>query len=206
MMTRRLWNRIVLSAIAFLLTLGTSLSQPVADKPKLRVGDYWRYSRKNIDGNSGYSTREISEILPDGQVRIRFGNGDVRLLDEALNFVPKVLSDPTSVLVKYPIRVGDEWNIDRDYGNPNEIETGRGKVVSYEKITVPAGTFECYVVFVEILYRQKLYSSRRTWKRWYCPDVKWYAKEVWETMVNNPYGPSSVMGATLELLEYRSGP
>ena len=43
----------------------------------------------------------------------------------------------------------------------------------------------------------------RVWKRWYCPDVKWIAKEVLETMTGGTTGRfGGAISQTSELVNF----
>jgi hypothetical protein len=81
-------------------------------------------------------------------------------------------------------------------------------VRGYETITVPAGTFSCYRVEASRTYVNRTYTSnmhRST--RWYCPEVKWIAKEIVETTTRSTSNPAS-NGTTTdasELVRFTAG-
>jgi hypothetical protein len=89
------------------------------------------------------------------------------------------------------MRVGDEWTFSIRFDNPNFEELGRAKVAAYESLSVPAGTFQCYRVEAESTYGSKYYSEYRVWSRWYCPEIKWLAKEVIMTRTRSVANPAS---------------
>jgi ribosomal protein S28E/S33 len=65
------------------------------------------------------------------------------------------------------------------------------KVVAIESITVPAGTFQCYRIEANSSQGGRQDSTQRSWVRWYCPEVKWMAKEIVETIVFSRSNPSA---------------
>jgi hypothetical protein len=84
-----------------------------------------------------------------------------------------------------PLRVGAEWS----FSSPPwpYWQHGRHKVVAYESITVPAGTFDCFRIEgvsswnsgteTGGVYRPE-FKYNESWEmtRWYCPGVKFLAK------------------------------
>jgi hypothetical protein len=192
------------------LAAGLSLAvqaQPAADKPTLNVGDKWVFSQVAADGKTTSWSREIVE-LPSGEpVRVRWGNGTLAEYDDAMNFVPEGKPEFMRALVKYPLKVGNEWSLSRNFANPGTGETGKAKVAAYEAVTVPAGTFQCYRVEAEATLTNKTYYETRRWVRWYCPEVKWIAKETVETKTYNPYNPAATgtVQTSSELVKFTPG-
>jgi hypothetical protein len=190
-------------ALLFALAFG-GMAQPVADKPSYMPGDAWLFQQTSTpaDANTKWS-RTIVEIASGDQIRVRNGNGTVETYDAAMNFMPQGLTDYTRILARYPMKVGDEWPVTRKFENPSTAETGTAKVAAFEEITVPAGTYKCYRVDVDASLTNRTYKEQRLWKRWYCPDVKWIAKEILETRTFNRDGPGSgTTIATSELVKY----
>jgi len=188
---------------------GLALAQPVMEKPTYAVGDSWEFKQTTSPGDKVETlSRAIVEVLPDGRFRVRFQNNTINEFDAAMNFMFEGNPDYTRVLVKYPLKVGNEWSPARKFQNPGTGESGEAKVVAYESITVPAGTFECYRVEAKATLNNKAnYYEARTWKRWYCPDVKWIAKDILETQHserNNPAANGTTV-QTLELVKFTPG-
>lgn len=156
--------------------------QPVTQKPTIKVGDAWEFSAvSEPEGKRSSWTRTILEVASADSLKVRVEDDKVFDYDSALNFMPEGRADYARVLVKYPLKVGDEWEMSRKFPNPNTVELGKAKVVAFETITVPAGSFQCYRVEAEAALVSRGTKEDRLWKRWYCPDVKWIAKEVLET-------------------------
>jgi hypothetical protein len=179
------------------------VGQPVADAPKIVVGDRWEFKSNTAPGDkTGKWSREVVEVAPDGALRVRVGKGRIDDYDAAMNDLEGGKSGRARILVQYPIKVGDEWKlwqIDRKFENPNLGESGTVAVVAVETIAVPAGTFQCFRIEAKSVYMNRHnYTRTRHWKRWYCPDVKWIAKEWLETTVRSTTNPASSGTTTVE--------
>jgi hypothetical protein len=192
-MTMFEWNlrRIVMPAIALCVAVAAH-AQPVADKPKYAVGDRWEYKGRMMpDDTPNDATRTVVEIARSDLLKIRQETGKVVEYDGAMNFMPGGEKDYARVLVRYPLKVGDEWQMTRKFPNPGTVETVKGKVVAYEPVTVPAGTFQCYRIEATTALTNGDYKENRGWTRWYCPEIKWYAKERIDTTIVSPGKPQS---------------
>jgi len=107
--------------------------------------------------------------------------------DAAMNLISS--DGKTRVLVQYPLEVGKQWRMSgpsHAIVNWNSDEEVIGRVLAAETIRVPAGTFECMRVETEVNLGVKSYSQQRIHTRWYCPQIKWIAKEKIETRVYDP--------------------
>lgn len=177
----------ILPAAGFLGTT-TAGGQPVAEKPDLKVGDQWVFNASGTAwGASGERrwSRRIAEMLPDGLMRVepRYENFEIHDLSWNPRFPDRPESRPLDF--QFPLRVGAEWS----YSSPpgRYWEHGHYKVVAYESVTVPAGTFDCFRIEGAAnwnsgtdmggVYRQE-FKFNESWEstRWYCPAVKYVAK------------------------------
>ena len=182
-----------------------ALAQPAVEKPKLSVGDKWVFNQSTADGKTTTWSREVVEIPSGEHVRVRLGNGNVADYDGVMNFMPEGKAEYARLLAKYPLKVGDTWSFSRKFANPAIAEEGKAKVVALESLTVPAGTFQCYRVEAETSLTNKAYKENRAWVRWYCPDVKWIAKEVVDTKTTSRDSGSSAVLETSELVKFTAG-
>ncbi len=177
-------------AVACLLVVGMAQAQPVAEKPKFALGDRWEFKgRIEPDGKPNDAVRTIVEFAASNLLKVRQQDGRVTEYDAAMNFMPGG-SNPR-LLVRYPLKVGDEWELNRQIDARGTVETGKAKVVAYESIRVPAGTFQCYRVEAVTNLSNGPYREDRIWKRWYCPDVKFIARESIDTTIVNPSNPAA---------------
>jgi hypothetical protein len=198
----------LLAAMACVTCSAAALSQPTADKPKIVVGDQWEFaSTTTPPGKDDTWSRTVVEVPADDRLRVKFGVGTLADYDGNMDWMPDGNPDFRRQLVAYPLAVGKEWSVSRRFPNPSTSETGKARVAAQEQVTVPAGTFQCWRVEAEASLVNKNYSERRLWKRWYCPEVKWIAKEVVETTIFNPGNPAS-NGRTVqtsELVRFTAG-
>src|SRR4030042_7137055 len=96
-------------------------------------------------------------------------------------------AEPCIRVFKWPLRIGEKWSSEytlRDYSrgvhlHPSKIEVN---VLTYEKVTVPAGTFNAL----------RIQAGEET--VWYAPSIGWVVKEQ-----IGSYGKD---GWLLELVEY----
>ena len=184
------------SAVSILLMLGLLFAEalaqsPTADRPDYKVDDKWTYTKKIADKTIEWS-REIAEVGPGNRLLVRAEDGKTSEYDGAMNWAPTG-SDNARILVKYPLKVGDSWTYTHKPNTTGNVrENGEAKVVAHESITVPAGTFDCYRVDAQSTAAVRAYNAHRKWSRWYCPEIKWIAKEQLETNINNPsQGPAT---------------
>ena len=78
-----------------------------------------------------------------------------------------------------------------------------GKVVAYEKVTVPAGTFDCFRVEATMTHADGFESIAGRNTRGYCPAIKWFAKEHFEDVTTRKYMLGSRVSQTSELIRFR---
>lgn len=202
MMQLTKFGAIVLAAAGL---CASAFAQPAGERPKFNVGDKWVFNQSTGDGKTTTWSREIVELPSAEQLRVRMGSGKVEDYDGAMNFMPEGNAERVRVLAKYPLKVGDAWSFSRKFANPQIAEEGKAKVVAFESLTVPAGTFQCYRVEAEASLTNKSYKENRTWVRWYCPDVKWIAKETLDTKTTSRESGSSATAETSELVKFTPG-
>jgi len=180
-------------------------AQPAAERPKFNVGDKWEFKQSTPDGKTTTWSREIVEIPSGEQLRVRMGNGNMTDFDGAMNFMPEGKPEYARMLAKYPLKVGDAWTFSRKFANPGTSEEGKAKVVALESLAVPAGNFQCYRVEAEATLTNKAYRENRVWVQWYCPDVKWIAKQTLETRTTTRDSGSNATSETSELVKFTPG-
>jgi len=183
------------------------VAQPAADKPKIVVGDKWQFVSTTEPGKADTWSRTVLEVQGDDRLRVQLGAGTIADYDGGMDWMPDGNPDYRRQLVAYPLAIGKEWSVARRFPNPNTSETGKAKVVAQEQITVPAGTFQCWRIEADASLVNRTNSERRVWTRWYCPEVKWIAKEILDTTIfnrNNPSGNGRTL-MTSELAHFTPG-
>lgn len=194
----------------FAATLGLAFAaahaQPVFERPTYSPGDRWvfQYQRES-DGTSGTWSRRIERPLPNDRLEVKHADGSLNYYDGAMNFVGRKPGGDPRELARFPMRVGDSWSFVRRFDNPNIEDQGWVHVVAYESITVPAGTFDCFRVEARLSSVNENARTASTSVRWYCPAIKWIAKEHFEDTVTAKYTLGSRLSQTSVLLRYRSG-
>jgi hypothetical protein len=165
-----------------------------AAQPKWSSGDKWTYLMKSEPAKteSTWSRRVISATASGGY-DVETKSGDHLVFDADTNFLDSRGAEFTWRRFSFPLTVGKHWTHERKIENKSELltgnETSTWDVKAYERITVPAGSYDCYRVigtaFRSLRSERSLGFSRYTTKivttYWYCPDVKWVAKWRVET-------------------------
>jgi hypothetical protein len=132
----------------FLVLSGAVQSEPLF---YFHVGSSWTYQVEG--GSKGIVTNRVSEmrvvrgknwykLIEYGEI-FWVGNSELGQV-EAVNFFEKTPGQndkPEEILIfKYPAEVGETW------GNVGSPTTYKG----IETITVPAGTFDCYLYYIDM--------------------------------------------------------
>jgi hypothetical protein len=160
-------------------------AQPTADKPDLKVGDKWVFNQtvKVVPGEEKSDTwsRRVAEIQPDGRIQLATGKDEMLAFDAMLNRIDQRGPEYSFPTYKFPMKIGSEWSYSARTGEGGMLERrGSYKVVAYEPVTVPAGTFDCFHVEGQWDNSTKSYSGRAREQYWYCPAIKFIAKSSFQ--------------------------
>lgn len=197
-----------------------SVAQDVASKPELRVGDTWMFHTTGTNDGKAVDygwRRRIDEISPDGKIHVT-RRYNVDLFDSSWNPIYAERPDFWPVDFQFPLRVGAAWS----YASPTGASTvdGRGyenngymKVIAYESITVPAGTFKCFRIEGEsnwnaaITARDADLRFIEKWRitNWYCPDVRYLGKSRTERYIGGSFRKGTYHTLDHELVSHRRG-
>ena len=156
----------------------SSLGQNFAPRPDLRVGDRWEFHQTGTDEGKLVDrrwSREIVAITPDGTMRVKGAKGNLLIFDLSWNRRPPTHPDIGPHDFEFPLKVGATWAYSSPLGESFWLQS-RHEVVALEKITVPAGTFECFRLEGESRYDEKYYGETWHMIRWYCPAIRYMAK------------------------------
>jgi maltoporin len=186
------------------LAVGTVGAQ-TAEKPAYKVGDKWVFQQTEADGKTTTWSREIVEVGAGG-LKVRMGSGAMGDYDDAMNFGDSG-GQNVRVLARYPMKVGDSWSFSRRVGASGQSEErGEAKVTAQESITVRAGQYDCFKVEARSTTATRGVNDQREWVRWYCPAVKWIAREETKTLASR-YGQGTSHSETKsELVSFTPGP
>jgi hypothetical protein len=160
----------------------------VAERPDWKVGDRWVFHAKSEPPPSESDwSREVKEALADGMFRVATETGRMLTFDEEGNSLDRRGSDYSWRRFNFPLTVGKRWDhkykIERQ--NAQGSATSSWEVKAFERISVPAGTFDCYKVEGrEYQNWTPLNMPGGAWigqgftltEYWYCPAIRWVAK------------------------------
>jgi hypothetical protein len=201
-----------LPAMLFCATTG-AMAQ-TAEAPEWRVGDKWTFHEKSRPpAQESDWSREVLEVMPDGRLSVAMETGRKLVFDTSGNSQDKRGPEYTWQRFRFPMKVGMKWNHERKIAGEtwHGQEQSSWEVKAYEKITVPAGTFDCFKVSGETFSNwdsatsvAKGYNrSYGTMTYWYCPAIKWAAR--WESS-SNAYVSAPMTYSTSELVSFSGKP
>jgi len=161
---------IILLFIALSSVFGYA-SDVVVERPIYSSGDQWTFI-----GEKGTIIR-LAFLREEKDKYIFSSNGTEVVKDFSLRDVTQTRGFPGPI-IKFPLKVGDWWN----YEYTEELATASGsgqRIVRYnaadfEKITVPAGTFNAFKITatIDAALGKKGYKKIGSATYWYAPDVK----------------------------------
>lgn len=171
----------------------------VAERPKLVKGDSWEYKQK------GGHTVTHTFIKEEGGQLFFEENEDGSILIEArtpdLNIVKRTTRDgfveeevtPSRGSMSFPLWAGKKWTYTytttrrEQKGSPGELAEfdANVRVVGYEQVTVPAGTFGAFKIEETRYKRGKKRGLGKDRTVWYCPEIKRVVKTEEENDLKN---------------------
>jgi TolB-like protein len=183
----------IFSLIVFFMLLGGCAStpvkefplpgEPVADFPKMQIGDSW-----SVEGYSRYVDkdtyhRKIIEVSTDGSFvqevnEEKRGNKYYQRFDNNYN---RVGGEEGSLYLNFPLFVGKQWkdryrgrSIDGSYYNYRNTYN----VVAFEKVSTRAGIFDAFKIKRYHYNISTNQSVPDTENYWYAPDIKIVVKSI----------------------------
>lgn len=156
----------------------------IAERPVWKAGFKWTFHQvAGIPAVESDFSREVTKSLPDGQFSVLTDAGKELVFDGETNSLDSRGPDYSWKRFTFPLFVGKQWSYKRRIGNEvhDGYETTSWEVKRYEKITVPAGTFDCFRV-EGVAWRTEtdgVYAptqAHQDWTYWYCPTVNWFAR------------------------------
>ncbi len=163
------------------------------DNPDVHVGDRWLWQHTNGLSNEKDFTQiedvvgvSDSEIRTRNRIKGKPGSG-IAAYTREWNPVDVISAkyEPYLKDFSFPLQVGKKWDADADKMLFSNGKHGKfflkGKVVSLEKITVPAGTFDAYKINVILDASgtdEDANIGHTIETYWYAPSVKRYVKLI----------------------------
>ena len=174
-------SKIILFVTIFLLISCGQHRVEQVNKPTMAeysVGEKWtwKYKGQSSEGEVRSNGIDIKEIVDfNGGLGMTIGNDTLYLAD--------VLKPTTSKTPRYkwPLKVGKKWTYKTEFTSADGSNTGTfmqdAEVVSYQKVTVEAGTFMAYTIEYKGEIKNSRGQSTKTDDVWvYAPEVKNFIK------------------------------
>jgi len=154
---------------------------PQALQPTLEHGTSLRYRVSNQPKDLTYTLDRITECGSTSCLTFRVDNGSTFVMTRELGIVEIRGADgswrkfsPPLRPVRWPLRVGDSWtdsvSITSSTGNPVPAQA-KTDVVSYEAVTVPAGSFMATKTVTSL-------NGVRYQERWYAPEARMFVRTI----------------------------
>ncbi|MFO1282425.1 MAG: hypothetical protein U1F51_08135 [Burkholderiales bacterium] len=175
-----LWLPLALAAAG----AATSSPAQTADKPRIAVGDQWTYRQVDKDGKEVTWGRKVLSIDGDGGFTVATAPDKTMRFDASWNFIDPRGGEFSRPAYRFPMQVGAEWSfVAKQMLQTNLVDQrNQYRIVGYEPLTVPAGTFDCFKAegTADTTYKNS-YNRRMKEAWWYCPRVNAIAKFVRDT-------------------------
>ena len=181
----------LLAALLFYLP-ASSPALDRAERPEIEKGDAWTYEHtvfpSETKRNYTIRVRDVKEdaILTGGPNAGSTFSRDWALRESKRGEQVTYRAEPGRPLLQFPLEVGKRWN-----GNLNATQEdgqvrrwlAQGWVEKTEQVTVPAGTFQTYLIRFEGYYNWNTTASagvvRWVESIWYAPEARRWVKRDW---------------------------
>jgi hypothetical protein len=195
-----------LAILAFAALASPGIAQK-ADRPLVRTGDRWQfveyYGIASTEPNRAWVVTSVTPSRIEGTE-----NGEPLLLTSELN----VLDSPRNKnsnpkALSFPLEVGKQWRFASEWEFKVTGSKGSSiadvEVVSYEKVSVPAGDFEAFKLMLKgnirgISAKNSVIEAEVTATYWYAPA----ARAIVKSISRNPY----IGVTTVELVKFHPQP
>jgi hypothetical protein len=197
-----------LAQVQQVTAMATPAAAQVADRPQISVGESWDYSFRDTRNSRTGCTYSLTVTgVTNDTITVDMQNpqhcnigalAESTVYDKDFNLMYAGLTPYRTNA--FPLAVGKQWNQKFAYNTEANTPVHNdvtAKIVTFEKVTVPAGTFDAYKVVVERKYQSQYVSGTITETRWYAPQAKNYVRR---TSVDSASASNSLVS---ELLTYR---
>jgi hypothetical protein len=184
-------NKLGCFAATIFILLATYAFAQNPDKPDIHVGDRWSWQHTNGLADEKDFTRiedivEVSANEISTRVRVKGKPGSaIATYTREWNPIDVVSAQYAPYLkdFAFPLETGKKWVGEADKTLFSNGKHGKfslkGEVVAFEKITVPAGTFDAYKISVLLDASgtdEDVNIGNTVETYWYAPSVKRYVK------------------------------
>ncbi len=170
---RTAYRKIICSTLFFVLIIFTIsyAENSIVERPTYTTGDFWIFT--TADGED-----VKIEFLKEVKDRYYFSKNGVQVIKD-FNLTPKQSKKQgyPGPVIKFPLKVGKSWTYNyrtKERSEGSKFRIARHRVIAYEQITVPAGTFWTFKVEVKKENDKRNVKGSVTY--WYAPDVKYIIK------------------------------
>ena len=177
----------IIALLIFSLFAGLAVAAEEIPAPRLKVGDACTYEirdllkpEKKIGGRR--VLKKIVEIQGDTIVVSRGNREGAQMGLEKITGMLNVVEDASGVFSPYfpsfdfPIWVGKTWQAKSEHVSSSGVKTRyetTGKVVSLEKVEVPAGVFQAFRILLDTDYAAQAPDGRTGQGK--LKEIRWYS-------------------------------
>jgi hypothetical protein len=183
-----LWTRQYGLLLLATLLVGATEAQ-TQQRPQWTVGDTWVFhSTEGLPAKESEWSRKVVEALPGERYKVVTESNRNLTFDNEGNSIDDRGPDFSWRRFNLPLEVGKRWKHQRKIAGPtwSGTEESEWEVKAVEKITVPAGSYDCVRVDGSAWRSWTAPGGGAGYNRalsettyWYCPAIKWAAK--WQT-------------------------
>ena len=186
-----------LLVVAAFLAAGTGPAHAAGEKaeaPLIKVGDRWKNEQKDKrTGNKESETTRTVTAVSAGMVEGTENDGTFKMttdLNPLESTTVAVVSGEPKFL-SFPLEVGKKWSFKYNFANKTNQSKGRSQldaeVVAYEKVTVPAGSFDAFRIEAKGFWNNDTSRNNGRSKSvyWYAPAAKSVVRTEYEDGYNN---------------------
>ena len=207
-----MFKRLMLLSLVTCVALTNTWADAQVGQPDVHVGDIWKY--RHIDGFTNETVWEYSQrvvIVNDHEIVTRLKHPNEKLT--SLRYftrewngvdVEETKYDPFYPEYKFPMSIGANWKLSCSSSDIHGIAYSlffNGKIVTLEKVTVPAGTFDAYRIENDIETRGAGINTlviKSHIITWYSPEVQKFIRRESTTSSDGKVRKNSID----ELVEY----
>jgi hypothetical protein len=154
---------------------------PVGEKPIYTEGDSWIFFNRNK-----FKKRKHIFLKEDNEKYVfKIGKSDRTSYIYYTSKIKGTLTGYRNPVLDFPLTVGKQWDHkyqrESEVGGPRtDIIRASHKVVAYESVTVPAGTFQAFKINVvcEAADSRGIITNPEKIYFWYAPEVKQLVKRI----------------------------
>ncbi|MEX3686489.1 hypothetical protein AB3X91_07745 [Paraburkholderia sp. BR14263] len=187
---------------------------PTADAPSYKVGDTWTFIWGRTDSTPGVPLVVTVVAVTETQTTMSSSWNGGRQKENHYDSQGNLTRDgngttyePSNGTLSFPMTVGKNWDFHhvRRFTIGTIDVSGHDEIVAFERIQVPAGSFDAYKIVshgVNARQLDRLYDAPFTETYWYAPSVKKVIKSDYVLYLDH----QALLSRTSELSAYSLAP